>query len=226
MEDDDTTVERIEIDLLLEAVFQRYGYDFRNYARKSVARRLGEFLASSRHSSYSEVTGQLLREPAFFHELVPLFSVCVTALFRDPSFYSALRDHVVPLLRTWPHFKVWHAGCATGEEVYSLAILLEEEGIYDRSMLYATDMNDAAINTGRAGIYPLEIVRKGTINYNEARCKRSLSEYYTAQYSAAVLNAALRSRLPGASVPALPPVGGSCRRRSGWTRTSTRPPWR
>ncbi len=195
MEDDDDTVERIEIDLLLEAVFQRYGYDFRNYTRKSVARRLGDFLAVSGHSSYSEVTGQLLREPAFFHELVPYFSVCVTSLFRDPAFYSAVREHVVPLLRTWPHFKIWHAGCATGEEVYSLAILLEEEGIYERATLYATDMNAAAIDTGRTGIYSLEVLRKGHVNYNEAGCDRSLSDYYTAQYSAAVLSATLKKNI-------------------------------
>ena len=104
-------VEKIEISLLLEAIFQRYGYDFRDYARASVERRLTSFLVDSGCKSYSEVTYRLLREPTFFYQLIPSFSVSVTSLFRDPLFYAALREKVVPLLRTWPHFKVWHAGC-------------------------------------------------------------------------------------------------------------------
>jgi len=195
MADNETTVEQIEISLLLEAIFQRYGYDFRQYTRASVVRRLDEFLAASEYDSYSEATGRLLRDVEFFHELVPYFSVVVTSLFRNPGFYRALRNHVVPLLRTWPHFKVWHAGCATGEEVYSLAILLEEEQLYDRATLYATDMNAAALNTGEAGIYPLEIIRKGTVNYNEAACRGSLSDYVTARYSAGAMAAALKRNI-------------------------------
>jgi chemotaxis protein methyltransferase CheR len=183
-------IERIEIHLLLEAIFQRYGYDFRDYARASVERRLAQFLTDSGCGSFSEITARVLREPQFFHQLVPYFSVSVTSLFRDPFFYNTLREKVVPILRTWPHFKVWHAGCATGEEVYSVAIMLREEGIFERARLYATDISQPALETGKTGIYPLEILKKGSANYQKAGGKGSLSDHYHARYDAAVMDAA------------------------------------
>ena len=188
-------VERIEIDLLLEGIFLRYGYDFRGYARASVERRMAQFLSDSDCQHYSQVIARMLREPAFFHQLVPYFSISVTALFRDPFFHLALREKVAPLLRTWPHFKVWHAGCATGEEVYSVAIMLREEGILDRGLLYATDISQPALETGRAGIYPLEILRKGSVNYHNAGGKGSLGDHYHARYDAGVMDAALGKRI-------------------------------
>lgn len=186
---------RIEVGLLLEAIYQRYGYDFRDYARASVERRLGQLLQDSGCGNLSEVTARLLRESEFFHRIVPYFSISVTALFRDPFFYQAVREKVVPLLRTWPHFKVWHAGCATGEEVYSMAILLREEGVLDRAMIYATDISQPALDTGRAGIYPLEILRKGSTNYLDAGGRASLSDYYHARYGAAALDSALSNNV-------------------------------
>ena len=193
--DAEAEIERIEITLLLEAVFQRYGYDFRDYARASVERRLAQFLQDSDTPTYSVAIGRLLREPAYFHKLVPYFSVSVTSLFREPFFYEGLRTCVVPLLRTWPHFKVWHAGCATGEEVYSLAILLREEGILDRGLLYATDISQPALETGRAGVYPLEILRKGSENYHKAGGRGSLSDHYHARDDAGVMDSALARRM-------------------------------
>jgi chemotaxis protein methyltransferase CheR len=187
--------EQIEISLLLEAIFQRYGYDFRDYARASVERRLAQFLQESGCHSLGEVTSRVLREPAFFHHLLPYFSVCVTSLFRDPFIYEALRDKVAPVLRTWPYFKVWHAGCATGEEVYSMAILLREEGLLERAMLYGTDINQAALETGKAGVYSLDILRKGSQNYLKAGGKGSLADYYRAAYDAGVMNASLGTRI-------------------------------
>lgn len=195
MGDSATDVERIEVNLLLEAIFQRYGYDFREYARASVERRLSQFLEDSGCRSCGEATARLLREPQFFHQLVPYFSVSVTSLFRDPFFYQALREKVVPLLRTWPHFKIWHAGCATGEEVYSVAIVLREEGISERALLYATDISQPALETGKAGIYPLEILRKGSASYQAAGGKASLSDHYLARYDAAVMDSALVRRI-------------------------------
>ena len=188
-------VERIELNLLLEAIFQRYGYDFRDYALGSVERRLGQFRDEHELSTYSEVTAKVLRDRAFFHSLMPYFSVSVTSLFRDPFFYVALAEQVLPRLRSWAHFKVWHAGCATGEEVYSHAILLSEAGIYDRSMLYATDISQPALETAKAGIYSLEVIRKGTANYQSAGGQASLSDYYHARYEAAVMRPEIRRRM-------------------------------
>jgi len=138
-----SAVENIEIDLLLEAVHQRYGYDFRAYARASVERRVRQFLSNCGCVTVSDLTGRMLRDEELFSRLVQYFSVPVTEMFRDPFVFKALRSHVVPLLRTWPHLRIWCAGCATGEEVYSLAILLREEGLGDRITIYATDFNDA-----------------------------------------------------------------------------------
>lgn len=195
MYDVSSDIEQIEINLLLEAVFQRYGYDFRDYARASVERRLRQFLADSSCANFSEVTTRVLREPDFFHRVVPYFSISVTSLFRDPFFHASLRKNVVPLLRTWPHFKVWHAGCATGEEVYSVAILLKEEAIYDRAMVYATDISHAALETAKNGIYSLEVLKKGSQNYLNAGGQKSLSDYYHARYGAAAMNGELGERI-------------------------------
>ncbi len=195
MSDGVLDIEGIEINLLLEAIFQRYGYDFRDYARASVERRLAQFLADSGCGTFSEVTARVLREPQFFHQVVPYFSISVTSLFRDPFIYLALREKVVPLLRTWPHFKVWHAGCATGEEVYSMAIMLREEGIFERARLYATDISQPALETGKTGIYPLDILKKGSAAYQKAGGRGSLSDHYHARYEAAVMDAAFARQI-------------------------------
>ncbi len=185
-------LQRIEIGLLLEAICQRYGYDFRSYARETIDRRVTQFVADARTGTVSELLGRVLREPALFYRLLGYFSVNVTSLFRDPFVYAALRARVLPVLRTWPHVKVWDAGCATGEEVYSLAILLSEEGLYDRSTIYATDISAPALATARAGIYSLETVQRGSAQYLESGGRGSLSDYYHARYDAAAMAPTLR----------------------------------
>jgi len=188
-------VEEIEINLLLEAVYQRYGYDFRSYARASIERRARQFMANNGFASVSEMLPRLLRDKVFFTALARFFSIPVTEMFRDPPVYRSLREKVVPFLRTWPHFKVWHAGCATGEEVYSLAIVLKEEGVYDRATIYATDFNEDALDRARDGIYDIGKIQEATRNYQEAGGQGSFSEYYHARYDAVAMHSDLRQRV-------------------------------
>lgn len=141
----------------------------------------------------------MLHDREFFSRLARHLSVPVTEMFRDPFVYRAIRDQVVPLLRTWPHFKIWHSGCATGEEVYSLAILLKEEGIYERATIYATDFNDEALDRARQGVFDVGKMKEGTRNYQRAGGKTSFSEYYHAGYDAAVIDASLREHIVFAS---------------------------
>ncbi|WP_246804930.1 CheR family methyltransferase [Desulfosarcina cetonica] len=144
-----SVIENIEIDLLLEAIYRRWGYDFRSYARASMVRRIGQFMSATGFTQASAIIPQIIHDKALFSKLVGYFSVSVTEMFRDPFVYRELREKVIPLLRTWPHIKIWHAGCATGEEVYSLAILLKEEGIYHRATIYATDFNEEVLDKAR-----------------------------------------------------------------------------
>ena len=188
-------IERIETDLLLEAIFQRYGYDFRSYGRASIERRTRQFCSNSGCASIAEMIPRVLHDEAFFSNLVQYFSIPVTAMFRDPFVYRAIREKVVPLLRTWPHVKVWHAGCATGEEVYSLAIVFKEEGLYGRTTFYATDFNDAALEKARAGAYAVDRIQEATKNYQLAGGTASFAEYYHSRYDAAAVDGALRERI-------------------------------
>ena len=191
----DVEIEQIEIDLLLEAVYRRYGYDFRSYARASIERRTRQFLAGSGCATVSEMIGRVLHDQEFFSRLAQYFSISVTEMFRDPLVYRTVREKVVPLLRTWPHFKIWHAGCATGEEVYSLAIVLKEEGVYDRATIYATDFNDEALERAREGVYEIAKLQEATRNYQQAGGKASFSQYYHARYDAAAMDGALKERI-------------------------------
>ena len=188
-------VHHIEVALLLEALFLRYGYDFRDYARETVVRRVEQCCEDLGCSTVSELTGQVLRDPSTFYRVIGYFSVNVTALFRDPHFYTAVRDRVLPMLRTWPHVKIWDAGCATGEELYSLAILLVEGGLSARARIYATDLSAAALETARTGVYPLEILAQGGRNYLEFGGSYSLSNYYLAGREAGVMDSRLRQNI-------------------------------
>jgi len=189
------SVEKTEIDLLLNAIFQHYGYDFRNYAKASIRRRVQHFLAKTHYSKISEMIPRLLYDEDFAQSMMQEFSVMVTEMFRDPSFYRAVRQDVIPYLKTYPFIKVWHAGCATGEEVYSLAILLQEEDIYERATIFATDFNDAALQTAREGIYSLKDIQHYTKNYQLAGGVRSFADYYHAQYESAIMEPALKKNL-------------------------------
>lgn len=195
----DHEIEDIEVDLLLEAIFRRYGYDYRNYARASTKRRILHLLNKTGRKTISELIPRLLYDREFFAEILSGFSITVTEMFRDPGFYRALREEVIPYLKTYPFVKVWHAGCATGEEVYSLAIFLKEEGFYDRSTIFATDINDAALARAKEGIYSLENMRQNSLNYQMAGGEASFSDYYQARYNAVIMNQSLKEHITFAS---------------------------
>lgn len=188
-------LEAIEIQLLLEGVFRYYGFDFRNYALASLKRRIWSAVRAEQLTSISGLQEKVLHDPTCIERFLLALSVNVTAMFRDPSFWLAFRNKVVPLLRTYPFLRIWHAGCSTGEEVYSIAILLQEEGIYNRCRIYATDMNEAAIRKAKAGIFPLKLMQEYTQQYLHAGGKRSFSEYYTAAYDNAMFHATLRENI-------------------------------
>jgi chemotaxis protein methyltransferase CheR len=179
-------LEQVEIELLLEGVFRHYGYDFRSYAPASLRRRIWKRIRTEELDSVSALQQRVLHDPAAMDRLLMDLSVNVTAMFRDPGFYAVFREQVVPLLRTYPFIRIWHAGCSTGEEVYSLAILLYEEGLYDRARIYATDINEVVLQTARTRIYPLDKMREYTQNYQRAGGARAFSEYYTAAYEGAL----------------------------------------
>jgi chemotaxis protein methyltransferase CheR len=167
-------------------VYRRYGFDFRSYAYASIRRRLWKRIDAEELTSVSALQTRVLHDAPAMERLLLDLSVSVTAMFRDPRFYRVFRDRVVPLLRTYPFIRVWHAGCSTGEEVYSVAILLEEEGLLDRTRIYATDINEAVLQQARAGIFPLNRMQEYTENYIRAGGRRSFSEYYTAKYDGAL----------------------------------------
>ena len=187
----DRALERIEIELLLEAVYRHYGFDFRSYAYSSLKRRVWKRIQAEGLHTVTQLQDRVLHDPTLMERLLLDLSINVTAMFRDPGFYAAFREKVVPLLRTYPFIRVWHAGCSTGEEVYSMAILLEEEGLYDRARIYATDINEVVLQRARAGIFPLDKMQEYTQNYMRAGGGRSFSEYYTAMYDGALFNASL-----------------------------------
>jgi chemotaxis protein methyltransferase CheR len=178
-------LERIEIDVLLEAIYRRYGFDFREYAYASLKRRLWRRIHAEVLHSISGLQERVLHDPTCMERLLLDLSINVTAMFRDPSFYVAFREKIVPLLRTYPFTRIWNAGCSTGEEVYSLAILLAEEGVYDRTRIYATDINEEVLARAKAGVFPLDKMREYTSNYIRAGGKTAFSEYYVAAYDGA-----------------------------------------
>ena len=174
-------LERLEIELLLEAIYRRYGFDFREYAPASLKRRLWRRIAAERLETVTGLQERVLHDPACMERLLLDLSINVTAMYRDPTFYAAVREKVVPLLRTYPFTRIWLAGCSTGEEVYSLAILLAEEGVYDRCRIYATDINEAVLERARIGVFPLDKMREYTENYIRSGGRRAFSEYYVAK---------------------------------------------
>ena len=178
-------VDEIELALLLEGVYRRYGFDFREYAPASLRRRVWRRVQAEGLTTLSALQDKLLHDPACMERLLLDLSINVTAMFRDPSFYVTFREKVVPLLRTYPFTRIWVAGCSTGEEVYSLAILLAEEGVYDRTRIYATDINESVLDRARAGVFPLDKMREYTQNYIKAGGQRAFSEYYLAKYDGA-----------------------------------------
>ena len=188
-------LENIEIALLLEGVFQHSGYDFRSYAPSSIRRRIHDCVRAERVATISALQARVLHDSGALERFLLALAINVTALFRDPAFYLAFRTCVVPLLSTYPFLRLWLAGCATGEEAYSLAILLQECGRYDHCKIYATDMNATALHTAEAGRFPLDAVKNYAINCAEAGGVRTLADYYTAKDGSAMLAPKLRKNI-------------------------------
>lgn len=195
IDDDQVQIEEIEIQLLLEAIFQLYGYDFRSYSRASMRRRIMRRLSLSGFRTIMEMTDRVLRDRRFFVTLLNDMTVNVTEMYRDPAFYRTFREEVVPVLKTFPFIKIWHAGCATGEEIYSMAILLEEEGLYDRAMIYATDIDKNVLDVAKKGIYPIEAVKHYADNYRQAGGRFALSDYFTARYDSVIMEQRLKRNI-------------------------------
>ena len=185
----------LELDLLLEAIWRRYSYDFRHYARASLRRRVIGAMRRLGVARVSQLQDAVLHDPAAFTQLLALIAVPVSDFFRDPPYFVALREEVFPLLATYPSLKVWIAGCSTGEEAYSTAILLEELGLLERTLIYATDINPAALRTAEEAVYPLARVAGFTRNYQAAGGTASLADYYTAAYDRVVFDRRLRARV-------------------------------
>jgi chemotaxis protein methyltransferase CheR len=188
-------LEEVEIRLLLEGIYRHYGFDFRDYALASLRRRIAVLVQSEELRSISGLQEKVLHDPECMERLLQALTVHVTSMFRDPQFYLAFRQRVVPLLKTYPFVRIWHAGCSTGEEVYSMAILLHEEGLYPRCRIYATDVSEGVLREAKQGVFPLSAMREFTDNYVRAGGQRAFSEYYTALYEGAVVRPALRERV-------------------------------
>lgn len=171
-------LEKVEIELLLQGLYAWCGYDYRSYAYSSIRRRVWHRIHSEGLSSISGLQEKVLHDPACLKRLLADFSINVTEMFRDPAFFLSFREMVVPLLRTYPSIRIWHAGCSTGEEVYSMAILLHEEGLYEKTKIYATDINPDVLKAAKSGVYSLENMRKYTSNYINSGGKKAFSDYY------------------------------------------------
>ena len=188
-------IEAIEMPLLAEAMYQRYGYDFRDYATASFRRRVRRAMEAEGLPTVSAFQGCVLHDTECMARFLDIVSVDVTAMFRDPLFYKAFRDKVAPALRALPHIRLWHAGCSTGEEVYSMAILLHEEGLLEKSQLYATDLNARVLARAREAIFPVKHMREYTANYQKAGGRGDFSQYYTARHDSVILRDVLRSNI-------------------------------
>jgi chemotaxis protein methyltransferase CheR len=189
------SVSNIELDLLLDAIYRHYGYDFRNYSRPSIERRIQQFVELEHIESISDLIKPVLHSREFAFHLIKHFSISVSEMFRDPHVYQSILNHIIPILRTYPSFKIWHAGCANGQEVYSLAILLKEAGILDHATIFATDINEEALDTAKKGIYPICNIQSVCKSYREAGGKNSFTHYFHAAYNAITMDSELRRRI-------------------------------
>jgi len=181
----------IELRMLVEAVYLKYNYDFRDYTGASQKRRVLAALRAMECDTVSALQSRVMHDPAAFAQLLQFLTIPVTEMFRDPDYYLAIRRQVVPFLATYPSLKLWVAGSSTGEEVYSMAILLKEEGLLERTLIYATDINPASLDAARRGVMPLDRMRLYTENYQKAGGKRAFSDYYTAAYGGALFERSL-----------------------------------
>jgi chemotaxis protein methyltransferase CheR len=185
----------IEFRLLIDAIYRMYHYDFRGYTSASLRRRLRSALNRFGCATLSQLQDRVLHEPDVFSSLLDYLTVQVSEMFRDPSYFRSLREQVVPLLRTYPSLKVWVAGCSAGEEAYSLAILLREEGLLSKSMIYATDINPHTLSKAEAGIYDIDRMAGFTLNHRASGARSSLSDFYTAAYGRALFDKSLKDKI-------------------------------
>lgn len=185
----------IELRMLIEAVYLKYNYDFRDYTGASQKRRVLVAMREMECETVSALQARVLHEPNGFAQLLQFLTIPVTEMFRDPEYFLAVREQVVPFLKTYPSLKIWVAGCSTGEEVYSMAILLHEEGLLERSIIYATDINPESLEAARRGVFPLERMKLYTENYQKAGGKAAFSDYYTAAYGGALFDRALTENI-------------------------------
>ncbi|MBO1223396.1 MAG: protein-glutamate O-methyltransferase CheR [Candidatus Scalindua sediminis] len=193
--DETSENEKIEFDLLLQAIYQKYGYDFRNYSKASIRRRIRHRFSRSGLKTISEMQHKLLNDKQFFEVLLLDLTVNVTEMFRDPSFFKMIRKTVIPELKKQPFIRVWHAGCSSGEEVYSTAILLNEEGLYKNTLIYATDVNEAVLDKAKKGIFSIDRMKDYTRNYRNAGGIASFADYYTARYDHAIMDNSLKKNI-------------------------------
>ncbi len=185
----------IELKLLLEALFQKYHYDFRGYSMASIKRRLTQAKSHFGCPTFSKLQDRVLHHPEMMQELLSFLTVQVSEMFRDPHYFKVMREEVIPHLLTYPSLKVWIAGCSTGEELYSFVILFREEGLEERTIFYATDINPDALKKAEAGVYDLDRIQLFTENHQRSGGKTSLSDYYTAAYNGAYFDKSLRRRV-------------------------------
>lgn len=185
----------IEFRLLIEAIYHMYHYDFRGYAGASLRRRMRTAMIRFGCRTLSQLQDKVVHEPTVFPALLDFLTVQVSEMFRDPGYYAALREHVVPMLRTYPSLKVWVAGCSAGEEAYSIAILLQEEGLLSKTIIYATDINSGTLQKAAAGVYDVERIAGFTSNHHRSGARSSLSDYYSAAYGRAMFNKSLRDHI-------------------------------
>jgi len=190
-----TSISDAEVRLLMESIYSKYSYDFRDYSGTSQKRRLLQALAHFECPTVPALQAALLKDPTLFMQLLQFLTIPVSEMFRDPTFFLALRQQVMPVLQTYPSLKIWIAGCSTGEEVYSLAILLQEEGLLERSLIYATDINPQSLDKARKGIFSLSRIQSHATNYRKAGGQRAFSDYYTAAYDAAIFDQTLRDSI-------------------------------
>lgn len=188
-------LEAIEADAFFYTVFEHLGYDFRHYSDASRNRRLAAFVGRHRFASISEAQGRVLRDPALLTDLLATMTVNVTEMFRDPLVFSKIRTEILPRLATYPRIRIWIAGCATGEEAYSIAILLDEVGLLERATIYATDIDTESLKVATAAIYPADAMVRATRNYQASGGERPFSHWYVAKYDRCILSPELRSRI-------------------------------
>ena len=194
-DDSNTDLLNIELNLLFEGIYHRYGYDFRSYSKAHIKRRVLSRLGLSKLDSVTDLLNKVLRDPDFFREFLDDLSINVTEMFRDPEFYLSFRQNIVPKLKTYTYFKIWHAGCSTGEEVYSLAILLHEEGLLDRCQVYATDFNRKVLEIAKEGVYQKDDMAQYERNYLQSGGNNKFSDYYKSMYGSVMFNKELASRI-------------------------------